>query len=182
MSETAVSEPTERRPAGVKRRRPLPALIFLLVLALAAVFVWWNVVTDEDSRKQAQAAACSSASAAPQSLDPSTITLRVLNAGNQAGKAGEVATTLQSRGFVVDEIANDSSGTQVTGVGEFRFGPRGRGAAAYLGLYLPGATNRPDTRATAVVDVVIGPDFNGLATEDQVNAALAPIASADNSC
>jgi hypothetical protein len=182
VSETTVSEPTGRRPAGVKRRRPLPALAFLLLLALAALFVWWNVVTDEDARNEAQAAACSSASAAPQSLDPSTITLRVFNASEQAGMAGEVATTLQSRGFVVEEIANDSSGIEVTGVGEFRFGPRGKGAAAYLGLYLPGATNRPDTRATAVVDLVIGPDFAGLASEDQVTAALAPIASAENAC
>ena len=177
-----MSETTRRSPAGVKRRRPLPALIFLLVLALAALTVWWNVLTDEDVRNEAQAAACSSASAAPQSLDPTTITLRVFNASEIAGKAGEVATTLQSRGFVVEEIANDNSGNAVTGVGEFRFGPRGKGAAGYLGLYLPGSTERPDTRATAVVDLVIGPDFAGLATEDQVEASLVPIASAENAC
>jgi hypothetical protein len=177
-----VSETTERRPPGVKRRRRWPGLTFLLVLALAALFVWWNVLTDEDARNEAQAAACSSASAAPQSLDPTTITLRVFNASEIAGKAGEVATTLQSRGFVVEEIANDNSGNEVTGVGEFRFGPRGKGAAGYLSLYLPGATNRPDTRATAVVDLVIGPDFAGLATEDQVAASLLPIASAENAC
>jgi hypothetical protein len=177
-----VSEPTERRPAGVRRRRPIPALAFLLVLALAALAVWWNVLTDEQTRNEAQAAACSSASAAPQSLDPSTVTLRVFNASDQAGKAGEVATTLQSRLFVIEEIANDNSGTEVTGVGELRFGPRGKSTAEYLQLYVPGATLRPDTRATAVVDLVIGPQFAGLATEDQVAAALAPIASAENAC
>jgi hypothetical protein len=177
-----VSETTERRPAGVRRRRPLPGLIFLLVLALAALFVWWNVLTDESARQEAQAAACSSASAAPEALDPSTITLRVLNASEQAGKAAEVATTLQSRGFVVDEIANDPSENEVTGVGEFRFGPRGKGAADYLRLFLPGATDRSDTRATDVVDLVIGPDFAGLATEEQVAAAQAPIESAQSAC
>ena len=177
-----MSEITERRPAGVRRRRPLPALIFLLVLALAALFVWWNVLTDETTRQEAQAAACSSASAAPQALDPSTITLRVLNASDQAGRAAEVATTLESRGFVVSEIANDPSDNAVTGVGEFRFGPRGKGAADYLGLFLPGATERSDTRATDVVDLVLGPDFAGLATADQVSAALAPIESAENAC
>jgi hypothetical protein len=177
-----VSEPTERRPAGVRRRRPLPALIFLLVLALGALVVWWNVLTDENARDEAQAAACSSASAAPAALDPATVTVRVLNATDVAGKAGEVATTLESRGFVVDEIANDPSGNEVTGVGELRFGPRGKSTADFLRLYLPGATDRPDTRATAVVDVVIGPEFAGLATEDQVAAALAPIASAESAC
>jgi hypothetical protein len=177
-----VSETLERRPAGTRRRRPLPGLIFLLVLALAALGVWWNVLTDEKARDQAQAAACSSASAAPEALEPSTVTLRVFNASDQAGKASDVASTLQSRGFVVEEIANDQSDNQVTGVGEFRFGPRGKGAAAYLQLFLPGATERPDTRATDVVDLVIGPQFTGLATQDQVAAALSPIASAQKAC
>jgi hypothetical protein len=169
-------------PAAPRRRRPLPALIFLLVLAVAALAVWWNVISDEHTRDQAQAAACSSASAAPESLDPATVTLRVLNASDVAGKAGEVATTLQSRGFVVSEVANDGTGAEVTGAGELRFGPRGKSAADYMQLSLPGATLRPDTRATAVVDLVIGPEFAGLATQDQVAAALAPAASAEAGC
>nr|WP_246405636.1 LytR C-terminal domain-containing protein [Modestobacter versicolor] len=157
-------------------------MIFLLVLALAALAVWWNVLSDENARDQAQAAACSSASAAPSALDPATVTLRVLNASDVAGRAGEVATTLQSRGFVVEEIANDASGNEVVGVGELRFGPRGASTAEFMALYLPGATSRPDTRATAVVDVVLGPDFAGLASQEQVDAALVPIADAEGAC
>jgi hypothetical protein len=177
-----VSETAERRPAGVRRRRPLPALIFLLVLALGALVVWWNVLTDERTRNEAQAAACSIASAAPPSLDPSTVTLRVYNASDQAGKAGEVATTLQSRGFVVEEIANDPTDNQVTGVGELRFGKPGAEAARYVKLFLPGATDREDTRPTSVVDLVIGPEFTGLASPEDVAAALSPIASAQRAC
>lgn len=177
-----MSETTERRPAGPPRRRPVPALIFLLVLALAAMVVWWNVLKDEHARDEAKAAACSLASEAPPSLDPSTVTVRVFNASNQAGRAGEVSTTLASRGFVVSETANDPTGIEVTGVGEVRYGPRGAAAAKYLKLYLPGATDRGDTRATDVVDLVLGPDFGGLATQDQVDAALAPLASAGNAC
>jgi hypothetical protein len=177
-----VSESPERRPASARRRRPIPALVFLLVLALGALFVWWNVISDEHARDEAQAAACSSASAAPASLDPASVTLRVLNATDVPGRASEVAETLTSRGFVVDEVANDASGAEVTGVGELRFGPRGRGAAGYVALFLPGATDRPDTRADARIDLVIGPDFKGLATQEQVAAALAPIASAENAC
>jgi LytR cell envelope-related transcriptional attenuator len=177
-----VSDTAERRPPGARRRRPLPALVLLLVLVLAALFVWSNVLSDEHARDKAQAAACASASAAPASLDPTTVTLRVFNATDQAGRAAEVATTLQSRGFVVEEIANDSSDAEVTGVGELRYGPTGKAAADYVRLFLPGATDRTDTRATDVVDVVLGPDFGGLATEDQVAAALAPAASAQNAC
>jgi hypothetical protein len=177
-----VSEATERRPAGVRRRRPLPALIFLLVLALGALVVWWNVLTDEHARTDAQAAACSIASAAPPSLDPSTVTLRVYNASDQAGKANEVANVLQERGFVVAEIANDPTNNEVTGVGELRFGAPGADAAGYVQLFLPGATERKDTRADARVDLVIGPEFTGLATPEQVAAALSPIASAESAC
>jgi hypothetical protein len=89
-----------------------------------------------------------------------------------------VAASLQQRGFVVDEIANDTSGRKVAGVGELRHGPRGTGAADYVRLVLPGAGDFPDTRATEQVDVVIGPDFKALATPDQVAAGLAPAAEA----
>jgi hypothetical protein len=177
-----VSEATEHRSPGVRRRRPVPALIFLLVLALAALAVWWNVLSDENARNEAQAAACSLASAVPEALDPSTVTLRVYNASDQPGKAGEVATTLQSRGFVVEEIANDPSDHEVTGVGELRFGQPGERAADYVRLFLPDATDRKDTRPTSVVDLVIGPDFAGLATEDEVAASLSPIESAQKAC
>jgi hypothetical protein len=177
-----VSETTERRPAGVRRRRPLPGLIFLLVLALGALGVWWNVLSDEHARDEAQAAACSIASAAPPSLDPSTVTLRVFNASDQSGKANEVASTLQGLGFVVSEIANDPTDNQVTGVGELRFGAPGAEAASYVKLFLPGATDRQDTRPTSLVDLVIGPEFTGLATAEDVAAALSPIASAENAC
>ena len=180
MSESSVD--AERRPAGVRRRRPLPGLIFLLVLALAALAVWWNVISDERSRAEAQAAACSIASEAPPSLDPATVTLRVFNATDVAGRANEVATTLQSRGFVVEEIANDDSDHEVTGVGELRYGTNGREPAAFVRLQLPQATDRRDSRATPVVDLVIGPDFAGLASQEDVAAALSPAASAEKAC
>ncbi|MGY1856844.1 LytR C-terminal domain-containing protein [Modestobacter sp. SYSU DS0290] len=172
-----MSEPgsdSTQRPPGTRGRRPLPALVFLLVLALAALAVWWNVLGDERDREEARAAACSSADAVPTELDPATVTLRVFNATDIGGRAGEVATQLQSIGFVVEEIANDPTDNEVTGVGELRYGKAGREAADYVQLYLPQATERRDTRSTALVDVVIGPDYAGLASAEEVAAALAP--------
>ncbi|MGY1839785.1 MULTISPECIES: LytR C-terminal domain-containing protein [unclassified Modestobacter] len=180
-----MSEPgsdSTQRPPGPRGRRPLPALIFLLVLALAALGVWWNVLGDERARDRAEAAACSRSSDAPPSLDPASVRLRVLNATDRGGLAGEVSEALVARGFVVDEIANDSSGLEVAGVGELRFGPRGREAADFVQVFVPGATDRPDTRADARVDVVLGPDFAGLASPEEVTAALAPAESADATC
>jgi hypothetical protein len=161
----------------------VPALIFLLVLAVAALGVWWNVLRQDRAMEQAQAAACTSASEAPPSLEPSTVTLRVLNAGEESGKAGEVAAELQARGFLVEEIANDPHPEfGVTGVGELRFGPGNQRTADFVRLFLPGATDRPDTRATSIVDVVVGPDFSQLASAEQIADAVASAASAEAAC
>ena len=165
-------------------RRPLPPLIFLLVLALAALGVWWYVLRQETQEVEQQAEACASASEAapPTALDPAAINLRVFNATDTAGLAQTVATALQERGFVIDEVANDTSGREVTGVGELRHGARGSEAAEYVRLFLPQAGDYLDTRATAVVDVVVGPEFTTLASAEEVAAALAPATGAAAEC
>ena len=174
---------TERPPVRPRSgRRPLPPLIFLLVLAVAALAVWWYVIRQEKQHVQAQQAACQTVAEAAPSLDPATVNLRVFNATDTAGLAQTVAAALQERGFVVDEIANDSSGREVTGIGELRHGPRGSDAATYVRLLLPGAGDYLDTRATEQVDVVVGPDFSTLATPEEVAAALAPVADAAAAC
>jgi hypothetical protein len=174
---------TERPPVRPRSgRRPLPPLIFLLVLAVAAVAVWWYVIRQEDEKVADQQAACSSVEAAPPSLDPGSVNLRVYNATDTAGLAQTVATALKDRGFTVGEIANDTSGREVTGVGELRHGPRGADNANFVRLFIPTAGDYPDTRADETVDVVIGPEFNTLATPEDVAAALAPPTGAAASC
>jgi hypothetical protein len=163
-------------------RRPLPPLIFLADLAVLAAGTWWYVLRQENARVADQAAACSSAAKAPPSLAPSSLTLRVYNATDQKGLAAVVAKSLQARGFKVSEIANDRSGRKVTGVGEVRHGPRGDDAAAYVLAYLPGGGDYQDTRASSVVDLVLGPTFKQLATPEQVSAALRSGAEAAASC
>jgi hypothetical protein len=50
---------TERPPVRPRSgRRPLPPLIFLLVLALAALGVWWNVLRQEKQEIAEEAEAC----------------------------------------------------------------------------------------------------------------------------
>ena len=178
-----MSTSTDSPPARPRRdRRPVPPLVFLLVLALAALGVWWKVLDDAGAREDAAQAACETAAAAPPSLDPSTLSIRVYNATDRGGLANTVAAELQARGFVVEEIANDPTEREVTGTGEVRHGPRGNDAARYLALFLPGAGDLLDTRATATVDLVIGPDFQALATPEEVAATLAPAASAEAAC
>ena len=164
------SRPPVRARSG---RRPIPPLIFLLVLLVGSLLVWWNVL-HKDAGQSGSSASCSSAAKPPPSMDPKTIHLRVLNGTTQPGLAQEVATQLQQRGFVVDEVGNDSTGRKVTGVAEVRHGPRGTETASYVALYVPGATDYKDTRATTQVDVVVGPGYDGVASPQQVSAALSP--------
>ncbi len=177
---------TERPPVRARSgRRPLPPLIFLLVLALVSGGVWWNVFRQDAELRAVQDAACAEAEAAPQALDPATVSVRVYNASDQAGLAQSVADDLGARGFTIAEVANDRSGREVTGVGEVRHGPSGKGTAAFVALYLPGAGLEQDIRATQQVDLVLGPDFvigESLATDDAVTAALAPAEEAAADC
>jgi hypothetical protein len=177
---------TDRPPVRARSgRRPLPPLIFLLVLALAAAGVWWNVLRKDQERKVEEAKACATAQQAPPSLDPTTLSVRVLNATDRGGLAQQVATELQVRGFTVAEIGNDDTDREVTGPGEVRHGPRGADAAAFVALVVPGAGTYPDTRATEQVDLVLGPDFSfpeSLATPEQVAAALSTATSAAAAC
>jgi LytR cell envelope-related transcriptional attenuator len=176
----------ERPPVRARSgRRPLPPLIFLAVLAIIAGTVWWNVFRDDAADNAAAAAACETAQQAAPSLDPKTISIRVLNATDQAGLAQRVAGEMQKRGFKVDEVANDTSERKVTGVGEVRHGPRGNQTAAYVRVYLPDGGDYVDTRATAQVDVVLGPEFvfpDSLAGPEAVAAALTSGASAQAAC
>jgi hypothetical protein len=160
-------------------------LIFLVLLAAVAGAVWWNVFRQEARDTAADTAACETAQQAPASLDPKTVSVRVLNATDQAGLAQRVADELTRRGFVVEEVANDSSEREVTGVGEVRHGPRGNEAASYVGVYLPNGDDYLDTRATAQVDFVLGPEFvfpDSLATPEAVAAALTAGASVPAGC
>ena len=148
-------------------RRPVPPLAFLLVLALAAAAFWIYVLTDDGD----PATSASSCAAVP-SLAPSSITVVVLNASTKQGLATTVTKDLQDLGFKTGPPGNDPTQRPVSGVGEIRHGARGAQAAQFVGLYLPGATDYQDTRATGTVDLVIGPAYDRLATKAQVAAAL----------
>jgi len=180
---TETQQRPERPPVRARSgRRPIPPLVFLLVLALAALGVWWNVLKQDAERRETVAAACSSAAAAIPSLDPATVSVRVLNASDLAGRAGQVAKALKNRGFVIAEVGNDGTNRNVTGVGEVRYGALGRDAGRFLSLQAQGVELYQDTRANTIVDLVIGPEWSQLASPEQIQARLGaqPTESASN--
>ena len=141
---------TERPPVRARSgRRPLPPLIFLLVLAVAAVAVWWYVIRqDEPAGRRTGRRLRHAPRPLRRRSTPPRSRVRVFNATDIAGLATTVADALKARGFTVGEIANDPSGRKVTGVGEVRHGAARRSDAAdFVRLFLPGAGDYPDTRA-----------------------------------
>jgi hypothetical protein len=170
---TETQQRPERPPVRARSgRRPIPPLVFLLVLALAALGVWWNVLKQDAERQAAAAAVCSSAAAAIPSLDPGTVTVRVLNASDTKGRAGQIAEALENRGFIISEVGNDDVNREVTGVGEVRYGKLGVDAARFLTLQQPDVDLVQDTRSTTTVDMVIGPEFGRLASPESIAKAL----------
>lgn len=168
----AVSPPSAAPPRR-SLRRPIPPLIFLLVLALFALGVWWKVLQRDEERRANMPDRCATLTAAPLSVDPATVQIRVYNASDIEGLAAQVGEELRSRGLQITEVANDPTDRDVQGVGEIRFGQEGRSQALFVAANFPGLLSVPDTRSNEVVDVALGPGFAGLVPPDQVPAAVA---------
>ncbi len=115
------------------------------------------------------------ASATPRPLPlPSTITVDVLNATDRQGLAKTTAKQLKDRGFIIDDIANDPKNGSVNVSAEVRHGKKGKSQATVVAAQVPGSTLVLDKRTDKTVSLAIGEAYDGLATPEQVAAALAP--------
>ena len=111
---------------------------------------------------------------------PTKVTVNVYNATDTSGLASATATDLEDRGFTVAKVTNDPVGKEIAGVGQIRFVPKAEKRAQLLLLYVPGAELVELDRKGLKVDLAMGDAFDGLAPEQQVNAALSspsPVAS-----
>ncbi len=183
-----------------RKRRPLPALLFILVLGIVASIVWLKVMTSESDATgaahcdppPAQAAPTTPPAEAPPSpatlgkpqeinfLDravptpPDRVLVRVLNASNTRGAAGMVTETLRTLGFTqVAEPDNDAIyGDEMTCRAQIRFGPQGEAAARTLSLVEPCAELVRDDRQDATVDLAIGDSFDDLDPNNHARTAM----------
>ena len=169
-----------------RRRRPLPALIFLAVLGLVATVVWFQVIGNDGEADAANACApppapLPSADGQPaptlgqrlaeDSLDktapapPGGSLLRVVNASGQRRQAGAVTEALRELGFTqVTDPTNDLIYTNgsLTCRAQIRFGQQGMPAARTLSILEPCAELIRDERQDATVDLAIGQRFTHL--------------------
>lgn len=160
-----------------RKRKPLPALIVVAVLGLAASAIWINVVTSTEDLDEA--IRCSPAARPPEGVTfnpqpydalsstqpapPHRVNVQVLNASGLRGEAAMTTTALEQLGFTqLGEPANDDAFPkgEASCHGQLRYGPNGEAAARTLRLIDPCLQLVEDGRKDATVDLAIGSGFN----------------------
>lgn len=187
-----------------RKRRPLPALVLFLVLAVTAVVVWNRVLADAGDVDAAikcntPGPAPSVASAAPAGPQPALgsvlehealdrtepvpvgeVQFRVFNASTQRNQARFVATTLVELGLKqAAEPGNDPvyPAQDMACRGQIRFGAPGAGAARTLSLIEPCLELVRDERQDATVDVAIGQKFSEVKPNSDARKVLDQLAA-----
>jgi hypothetical protein len=142
--------PHQRR----QRRAAITLLILVFFLVLALLFAgayylgWFGKTTPED-----KATACHPATA---TIAPSEVKVNVYNSTNRNGLARGVATTMRTRGFLVEKVANDPLKAKIKISADVRYGPKGKTAAELVAQQIPGAKLVEVKRKDASVDLVLG--------------------------
>ena len=161
--------------AGTSARRPIPAVIFILLLSLLSGLVWYRVLQRPDAgtttKSTTTPSACRTAGATAVAWpQPSTVQISVLKATDENGLARRVAGEFKARGFKIGPIGNDPQTATTTQV---RYGPSTATAARLVLFYLPGAKLVPLTGDSRIVVVSVGSAHKQLATNKQVSRAKA---------
>lgn len=102
----------------------------------------------------------------------SSVSLRVFNSTTRYRLAASTAWLLTQRGFGVTSIANDPLGRSIQTAGSVYFGKAGRTEARLLKQHVPGVSLVRDQRTDSSVDLVLGWQFNGLASPEQAEVAV----------
>ena len=162
------------------KRRPLPALVFLVALSLLTALVWWRVIhrgSGSSGASHCTSAPSTSAPAVPTGgatlPTPAAVTVRVVNSTARSGIATKARAVLERDGFrVPDRAANDTAGARIAGVAEIRYGNGHLADAKLLAYYFPTATLKLTPAAGDTVVVSLGRGYKRVATQAEVRDAL----------
>lgn len=188
------SSPVQRS-TWYRARKPLRAVVVIVLLSAVAGLVWVGVLNRPDPASAGcQAAAEDTArSSVPRTpvapgqrlptegLDavppapPQLVVVQVLNANGQRGEAAVVASELTELGFApTTEPTNDPlhPAFDLRCHGEIRFGAAGQAAARTLSLVMPCAELIRDARSDGMVELALGTEFTMLRPNDAAREAL----------
>ncbi|MBO3736066.1 LytR C-terminal domain-containing protein [Actinoplanes flavus] len=154
------------------------ALVVVGVLAVAAIVFVVVALFRDTQRNTANGSDCpAGAPLADMRLpdDPAEITVKVFNGTNRAGLADQVTTEFKNRRFTVQDPGK--SKTKFNGVAEVRFGPDAAGKAQLIRAYFLAQSKMVYNakRKGDVIDIVIGDQFQQLATTTEVNQSLVEV-------
>lgn len=123
----------------------------------------WESMRDDVPWIKPKKASSSGGDSTKVTIAPAEITVRVLNGSGVAGRAAEVAAALEAQGFTIAEISDADRSDYVST--EIRHDAPSAEAARTVLEALPGATAVADD-ASAMITIVIGTSFSGVATVD----------------
>jgi hypothetical protein len=150
------------------------ALVVIGVLAVAAVvFVVVALVRDTQGGAAADGGCPEGSVLAELTLpEPDQVTVRILNGTTTPGLAEKVTTDFKNRRFQAKKPAEAKK--KLDGVATITFGPRAVGAAQLIRAYFldEAKPQYNPKRTTSDVDIVIGSQYQQLATTTEVNQSL----------
>ncbi|WP_166347702.1 LytR C-terminal domain-containing protein [Phytoactinopolyspora limicola] len=155
-------------------RTAVTLLILVGFVVGAAWYSWNNVLTGDDDEAAPRAAPTCVPVAPTDAPDPEAIELNVYNATQRGGLARDVAAAMRERGFTILDVANDPLERSVDGTAEVRSHEDQRDAATLVASLVPDAVIVADERSSETVDLVLGNDFEELASDPEPDQTLQP--------
>jgi len=186
----------DKRGRPFRRRNYLPAILLFVTLAVVTMLVWVMALSRPPDVHEATVCNPPPPAADPSAPAPTLgeqvtradmtdvmpakladAKIRVLNASGQGGQAAEVAGELRDLGFAEPAASNDTvyTNSRLECIGQIRFGPSGRAAAAAVWLVAPCTEMFQDQRGDDTVDLAIGTEFTQLTHNDNIDAVLASL-------
>jgi LCP family protein required for cell wall assembly len=125
--------------------------------------IWESIRSDTPWLKPKKPSSNSTIKASDLTVQPSQVSVRVLNGSGVAGRAAEVAAELQAQGFTVAEVADADRADYATT--EIRHNAGAAEAARTVLAALPGAMTVADDTATTIT-IVVGSAYAGVDSID----------------
>lgn len=179
-----VAPPPPPGPEDLPRRSYRHVRTAITLLILTGFVVWagfraWDEVSlnlDEDDGTVAEVLpdpTCA-AVAPTEAPAPEEIGLNVYNATDRSGLAQRAAGAMRERGFAILDVANDPTARTVVHVAEVRASTMETPGVELVMAHFPGAVFFGDERTEESIDLVLGPEFAGVAPEPSPGAVATP--------
>lgn len=148
-------------------RRPVPALVFLLALAILAIVVWVRVADRDSAADTGATPKCATTTTVPANA---SVTISALNGTDKPDLASQTVAAFVAVGFA--QGGADNAPAPYDGIAIITVGPNGEATGKLVQFYLPGAVIQTDARQDLSATVTVGAQYTALAAPAAVAAAM----------